>query len=209
VEEKRMRKWLLLPLGFVVALAQPAFAHPGHAGHDFVAGWEHPFFGFDHLLAMIAVGLLAVRMDGKAIWVIPCAFLGSMTLGGIAAAVGMPLPGVEYGILASVLVLGLLIAATKVVPLGYGAALVALFAFFHGHAHAAEMATGSSLATYAAGFLLATALLHAAGVAGGLLLKNSRVLSPASDSATPNSTTLRWAGGLISLAGVLMCFGLV
>jgi len=177
-------------------MAQPAFAHPGHGGHDFVDGWRHPFLGFDHLLAMFAVGLLAARMGGRAVWLVPCSFLASMIAGGLASAMGLALPGVEYGILASVLVLGLLVAVTKVVPLAYGAAIVALFAFFHGFAHAAEMSPGGSLAAYAAGFVLATSLLHAAGIASGqLLLQRSGSLR-----------VLRWTGGLITAAGLLLIF---
>jgi urease accessory protein len=203
-----MRRFPLMPLILLAAMAQPAFAHPStiphtHGGHDFVNGWQHPFSGLDHLLAMVAVGLLAVRIGGRALWLMPGAFLGSMVLGGIVAALGVPLPGVEFGIAASVLVLGLLIAVTKVVPLTYGAALVALFAFFHGHAHASEMATGGSLAAYAAGFVLATAVLHAAGVLGGQLLVRK------SGGAAADNRALRWTGGLISLAGVLLVCGLI
>ena len=155
---------------FTLAAATPAFAHPGHGGYEFVDGWEHPFSGIDHLLAMVAVGLLAVRIGGKAIWIMPCTFMVSMLAGGMLAEVGVPMPGVEWWISASVLALGLMVAATGVVPLKYGAALVALFAIFHGHAHATEM-HGTSIAAYAVGFILATAVLHASGIAIGLAMR--------------------------------------
>lgn len=187
-----------LCLCVVSMLVSPAWAHPGHAGHEFVDGWMHPLAGLDHLLAMVAVGLLAVRLGGAALWAMPVAFLGAMLAGGVAAAAGMILPGVEYGIMASVLVLGLLVAATRIAPLAVGAALVALFAFFHGYAHAAEMVSGGSLGTYALGFLLATAMLHASGIVVGLLV--CRLMSVG---------TLRIAGGAICAAGALMFAGLL
>jgi urease accessory protein len=180
-----------------LAAATPAFAHPGHGGHEFVDGWEHPFGGIDHLLAMVAVGLLAVRMGGKAIWIMPCTFMVSMLAGGMLAELGVPMPGVEWGIMASVLVLGLMIAATAVVPLQYGAALVALFAMFHGHAHATEM-HGVSIAAYAAGFLLATAVLHVSGIAVGLAM--GRWCRP---------MAMRVAGGMITAMGVLLLCGII
>jgi urease accessory protein len=180
-----------------LAAATPAFAHPGHGGHELVDGWEHPFSGIDHLLAMVAVGLLAVRMGGKAIWIMPCTFMVSMLPGGMLAELGVPMPAVEYGIMASVLVLGLMVAATWVVPLKYGAALVALFAVFHGHAHATEM-QGTSMAAYAVGFLLATAVLHAGGIALGLAM--GRRFRP---------IALRVAGGAIAAMGVLLLCGFI
>jgi urease accessory protein len=189
---------LAFGLILLLSLATPASAHPGHGGHAFVDGWQHPFTGVDHLLAMVAVGLLAVRIGGKAIWLMPVAFMVSMLLGGVAAECGVPLPGVEHAIMASVLVLGLLIAATSVVPLSAGVLLVALFAVFHGHAHATEMVQGISLAAYAAGFLLATVLLHITGIVGGLAL--SRWL---------NASGIRAVGGMISVMGVLLFCGVI
>ncbi len=185
--------------GFV--WATPAFAHPGHGGHELVDGWMHPFTGADHLLAMVAVGLLAVRMGGRALWIMPATFLGGMLVGGLLASAGVSIPGgqfgiVEYGISASALVLGLLIAATGVIPLKYGAMLVTLFALCHGHAHAAEMTTGGSLPIYAAGFLLATTLLHASGIVLGMAMAHWL-----------DNRAVRLAGGLISIAGLMLLCG--
>ena len=146
---------------------------------------------------MVAVGLLAVRMGGKAIWIMPCAFLGSMLMGGLLARMGVPMPGVEYGITASVLALGLMVAANSVIPLKYGAVLVGLFAVCHGHAHASEM-VGAAMAAYAVGFLLATAVLHASGILIGVAM--GRYLNP---------RAIRVAGDLISTVGLLLFFGLI
>jgi urease accessory protein len=182
-------------MAIMFAMATPAFAHPGHGGHEFADGWAHPFGGLDHLLAMTAVGLLAVRMGGKALWVMPCAFMASMLIGGLVAELGVPLPGVEYGIMASVLAFGLMIAATSAIPLKYGAVLVGLFAVCHGHAHATEM-VGNSMAAYVVGFLLATAVLHVGGILAGVAL--GRWLHPGA---------VRVAGGVISACGLLMVCG--
>lgn len=142
-----------------------AFAHPGGGVvHGFGSGFAHPFLGWDHLLAMIAVGIWAGQRGGKARWVLPVAFVAAMGVGGALAFSGVALPGVEAGILASVLVLGALIAAAARLPLLGAAAVVAAFALFHGHAHGTEMPQTLSGLGYGAGFSAATALLHAAGV---------------------------------------------
>jgi urease accessory protein len=192
------RAWICFAWFAVLGLVQPALAHPGHVGSEFVDGWLHPFFGLDHLLAMVAVGLLAVRQGGPALWMVPGCFLGSMLLGGLAGAAGLPCPHAEYGIMASVLVLGLLVAASRMVPLAAGVGAVAAFAALHGHAHAAEMAQGGSFASYAAGFLLATALLHALGIAAGMTLARG-----------VHERAIRAVGGAIAAAGLLLCLGLI
>lgn len=186
----------LVALLFLVAMSQPAWAHPGHAGHEFADGWWHPLLGADHLLAMVAVGLLAVRLGGPGLWLMPAAFLASMLVGGLLASLGVSLPGIEWGIMASVLVLGLLVAATRAIPLWIGALLVAIFAICHGYAHAAEMVAGGSLGAYAAGFLLATATLHAAGIMVGMLMAKKI-----------NLGALRWSGAAIAAASLLIIFG--
>lgn len=186
-------------LGALITLlaATPVLAHPGHGGHEFADGWLHPFTGIDHLLAMVAVGLLAVRMGGRAIWIMPCTFILAMLAGGGLAELGVPMPGIEWWISASVLALGVMVAATAVVPLKYGAALVALFAVFHGHAHATEM-VGTSIAAYAIGFVLATAVLHVSGIAIGLAMRR-----------WGRPMAIRVAGGMISAAGVLLLCGII
>lgn len=191
------RRSATLLLAFVVLMIGPlgiAYGHPGHThAGDFAAGWQHPLIGFDHLLAMIAVGLLAFRVGGRGLWLVPTVFLGSMLFGGIAATAGLPLPGVEFGVVASVVVLGLLVAATQTLRAEYAMGLVALFAFFHGYAHATEMLAGGSLASYAAGFLLTTVLMHGVGIGAGLALQKLH-----------RTELIRLAGGAIAAAGLLM-----
>lgn len=146
--------------------AAPALAHTG-AGHvdSFASGFTHPLHGFDHLLAMVLVGLWAGLIGGARAWAWPAAFVGAMVVGGMLGLSGFALPAVETLIAASVVVLGLLVALHVAAPAALGAAAIAAFGLVHGHAHGAE-AAGASFATYAAGFVLATALLHAAGYFG-------------------------------------------
>jgi urease accessory protein len=153
--------------------ASGARAHPaGGPVGGFSPGFLHPFGGLDHLLAMVAVGLLAAQRGGRAIYLLPAAFLGAMAAGFTVALAGGAIPLVETSIPASVIVLGLLVGLSFRIPVVWPAVLVGLFGLVHGHAHGTEAA---GLATaYAGGMLLATALLHGSGVAGALLLSRAR-----------------------------------
>lgn len=146
----------------LAAASGTALAHPGHDAASFASGFAHPFGGLDHLLAMFAVGLYAARQPGAARWALPVGFVAAMLAGAGLGAAGVALPAVESGIALSVLVLGLLIALAARLPLAASLPMVAAFALFHGFAHHAEMG-GAALATYAAGFALATAALHGGG----------------------------------------------
>lgn len=164
--QQHLRRIALLTL-----VASPALlAHPGHGDTGLVAGAMHPLLGWDHLLAMVAVGLMAVRCGGRALWGLPLLFMASMLVGGLLALAGVPMPGAEWGIAASVLVFGVIVALAHPPHVALAGAIVALFALLHGHAHAAEMHADQQFALYAAGFLASTAVLHAAGVLGGLAL---------------------------------------
>lgn len=146
----------------LAAASGTALAHPGHEVASFATGFAHPFGGLDHLLAMFAVGLYAARQPGAPHWALPGSFVLAMLAGAGLGAAGMALPVVEPGIALSVLVLGLMIALAARLPLAASLPMVAAFAIFHGFAHHAEMGR-AALATYVAGFALATAVLHAAG----------------------------------------------
>lgn len=160
-------------------ISGPAFAHPGHGTETdaFMTGLLHPISGVDHILAMVAVGLWAAMLGGKALWRVPAAFVAMMGVGFVLALAGVNLPLVEPGILASVIVLGLLVAASVRLPLAASAGLVGLFALFHGYAHGGELG-GATATNFAIGFALATAALHgvglvlgrAAGLGGNLIL---------------------------------------
>lgn len=148
-----------------------AHAHPGHDASSFAAGVSHPIHGLDHILAMLAVGLWAVQLGGRAKWLVPASFVSVMALGGALGMAGVAVPFAEQGILASVLILGVMIAAAVRLPLAASMAVVGLFALCHGHAHGLEMPGTAAGLAYGSGFVLATALLHAAGIGAGLLIQ--------------------------------------
>jgi urease accessory protein len=173
----------------------PAFAHVGiNSAASFAAGAAHPLTGIDHIVVMVAVGLWAALMGGRALWLWPATFVGVMLIGGVLGMAHVPLPYVEPAILASVVALGLLVALAIDLPVWGGALLIGAFAVFHGHAHGSEVAATVSGAEYMAGFAMATASLHALGISFALLM--SRV----------------HAGGFIRVAGfacVLVGVGLI
>jgi urease accessory protein len=175
-----------------------AEAHTGIGSTSaFTAGLLHPLSGADHILAMVAVGLWAGLRGGPALWVWPATFVGAMLAGGALGMAGMGLPFVEQGILASVLALGVAAALALRPSVALGMALIALAGLFHGHAHGTEVPANASGLTYAAGFALATAALHAAGIAATVA---------ATRFALP--VVARVAGAVTALAGLgLMIVG--
>ena len=161
-------------LAFALALMPTlAHAHPGHGAGTGGIGWglAHPFTGLDHILAMIAVGLWAVQLGKRALWVLPLSFVSAMAAGAALGMGGVSLPFVEPAILASVIVLGALVAFATRLPLGASAALVAVAALFHGQSHGSEMPADASGFLTALGFVIATAMLHASGILAGLMLQ--------------------------------------
>jgi urease accessory protein len=140
-----------------------AFAHAGHDHAGLLAGLAHPVFGLDHLLAMLAVGLWAAQQSGAARWALPLTFVGTMLIGGLLGFNGLQIPLMETGIAASVLAFGLLVAVATRLPMIVALVLTALFALTHGVAHGLELPEPASPWGYAAGFVLATAALHASG----------------------------------------------
>jgi urease accessory protein len=140
----------------------------------FASGFFHPLFGFDHLVAMVAVGLLSVQIGGRAIWYVPSAFVVVIGLGGLLGLLGVPLPAVEGVIALSVVALGAAIAAERAWPVWLAMAFVGFFALFHGHAHAAEVPRLAAPELYVAGFMVATALLHLTGVGIGAACRLAR-----------------------------------
>ena len=185
-------------LGFCVAVfALVPVAASAHVGvgetHGFVHGFSHPFNGIDHILAMVAVGLFAAHLGGRALWLVPLTFVFVMALAGIAGMAGFQLPFVEIGIGMSVIVFGLAVALQLSVPTLVAMGLVGFFAIFHGHAHGMEMPQGVSGLFYGAGFICATTLLHALGVGLGLAIgKTGQVYS---------RPIVQICGGAIAIAG--------
>ncbi len=185
-----LRTLRLIPLLLVAApLAQ---AHPGHAPFDFISGLVHPLTGWDHLAVMIGVGLWAAQLGGRARWALPAAFGGAMLVGGAGGILGFAPLGVEAGIIASVLAVGLLVAGAARLPVAVGVAVVAVAGLFHGIAHGAEMPLGADSLEFLGGMIAATAGLHAFGAGiGSAALRRDPAL-------------LRWAGAGIVGAGVAL-----
>jgi len=156
--------------GVSALAAMPALAHvqEGQAA-GFLTGLAHPVSGLDHVLAMIAVGLWGAQLGAPALWLLPVTFPLVMAFGGFLGLLGIPLPGVEAGIALSALALGLAVATSWRPPLAVAALLVAAFAVFHGHAHGTELPEGQSGLTYSIGFVVATGLLHLAGIGIGVI----------------------------------------
>src|SRR5262249_50555066 len=152
------------------------------------AGLAHPFGGLDHVLAMVAVGLWAAQLGGRALWLVPTGFVAAMVGGAALGWAGLGAIPADAGILASVLLLGLRVAFAVRWPLPLGLVVVGAFALCHGYAHGSELPAGGDALAFAAGFALATALLHGVGIAAGLMARDGRLL--------------RWSGAGIAAAGV-------
>ena len=178
---------------FFVFAPAAALAHPGHdAAGGLLHGFVHPVTGIDHVLAMIAVGVLAAQYGGRALWLVPMSFLVAMAAAGAIGMAGIPVQIVEAGIGLSVVVLGLVIAFQIKPPTLVAMVVVGFFALFHGYAHGSEMPNGQAGLSFAAGFLIATALLLSAGVGLGLLLQR-RTLS---------RRLIQAGGGAMALVGI-------
>ncbi len=173
-----------------------AHSHEQTSLAGFVSGLSHPILGFDHLLAMVSVGIVSALIGGKAIWMVPVTFVATMLVGGVLGIFGIPLFLVEYGIAFSVLALGVIIASGKQLSVIFSMVFVSLFALFHGHAHGVEMPHLTKPELYIAGFAIATTVIHIAGVFIGLL----------SQELKRGHSLLRLSGIGIASAGLYFLF---
>ncbi len=175
----------LLPVG-------AALAHSGEGmTGGFISGFLHPVLGWDHVAAMVAVGLWGAFLGSPAIWILPVVFPLVMAVGGAIGVAGIPIPAVETGIAGSAVVLGLMVLLAARPPIAVSALLVGAFAIFHGHAHGTELPEAANAIAYSIGFVIATGMLHLGGIVFGLLAR-----WPAGRVA------VRAGGGAIALAGV-------
>ena len=181
----------------LVLLISPATAHTGSGlAGGFLSGLSHPISGLDHVVAMVAVGLWGAFLGAPAVWLLPIVFPLVMAFGGVLRIVGIPVPSVEIGIALSAVVLGLCVAFALKPPLWIAEVIVGAFAIFHGHAHGTELPTAADAYTYAAGFVVATGLLHLAGITFGLLARWDL-----------GKMAVRAGGGIIALAGIAFLAG--
>jgi urease accessory protein len=184
--------WVLAVVA-VIAWTPAAHAHVQQGQEaGFLSGLGHPVSGLDHVLAMIAVGLWGAQLGAPALWLLPVAFPMVMALGGVAGLLGLALPGIEAGIAASAVLLGLAVMSELRPPLAAAVILVAVFGVFHGHAHGTELPAGQSPLLYSMGFVIATGCLHGVGIAVGAVHRWSW-----------GQALLRAAGAGVALAGVV------
>lgn len=159
------RTALVVMTGVALLAAGEASAHTGEGlSGGLISGFTHPILGWDHVVAMVAVGLWGAFLGKPAIWILPVVFPLVMALGGALGVAGIPVPAVEVGIAVSGIVLGLLVAFAVRAPLWIAAVLVGVFAIFHGHAHGTELPDAANPFAYALGFVVGTGVLHLAGI---------------------------------------------
>jgi urease accessory protein len=188
--ERILAVFIRMP-AMVLLFTGTALAHPqkGQAT-GFLTGFHHPISGLDHVLAMVAVGLWGAQLGSPAIWLLPVAFPMVMAVGGMLGLLAVPVPGVEYGIAASAILLGAAVMFEFRPRLEIAAALVGIFAIFHGYAHGAELPPGQNAMFYSIGFVIATGCLHAAGIGIGTLHRWNF-----------GQKLLRLAGAIVALGG--------
>ena len=187
----------VLSVLLILAATQVA-AHTGEGiNTGFASGFWHPILGWDHVVAMVAVGLWGAFLGAPAIWILPVVFPLVMAFGGALGVAGVPLPAVETGIALSGVVLGLLIAFAVKAPIWVAAVIVGVFAIFHGHAHGTELPDAFSPYGYAVGFVVGTGLLHMVGIGLGFFTRSEA-----------GRMAVRGAGGIIALIGAAFLFGL-
>lgn len=192
--------WLFRTLAALplTLLAAQVSAHTGEGiNSGFASGFWHPILGWDHVVAMVAVGMWGAFLGLPAIWILPVVFPLVMAFGGALGIIGMPLPYVETGIALSGVVLGLLVAFAVRAPIWVAAVIVGVFAIFHGHAHGTEFPTAFNAYGYAVGFVLATGLMHMVGIGIGFMTR-SKV----------GTLVVRAAGGVVALVGAAFLFGI-
>jgi urease accessory protein len=196
-----MKKLLIVSSTIAMAMVPSlAFAHPGPAHiHGLTDGLLHPLSGVDHILAMVAVGVLAAQLGGRALWITPLSFMTMMTVGAVLGIAHIVVPFVEVGIALSIITLGVVLMFGVGLPTVTAAALVGFFAVFHGYAHGAEIPSAALALSYGAGFVLATGLLHLVGISLGVFARQTAI--------TLRPRLFRVAGATFTIAGIAALVG--
>jgi urease accessory protein len=178
-----------------------AYAHDGTnlPLGGFLSGFVHPVLGYDHLLAMLSVGILSAQIGGRAIWTVPATFVSVMALGGLLGLINIGLTHTELGIAISLVILGLVIAAERRLSVRVAMIGVGFFAIFHGYAHGSEVPKTAEPFLYALGFLTGTALIHITGVVVGDIARHYE----------RGKIALRAGGALITLIGTAFVLGIL
>jgi urease accessory protein len=197
---RKMRRYYTFVVAWcILTFSGMVYAHEG-AGvtGGFISGFMHPVLGWDHVIAMVAVGLWGAFLGTPAIWILPVVFPLIMAFGGALGVLGIPMPAVETGIAASAVVLGAMVAFAVRPPIWVAAVIVGAFAIFHGHAHGTELPSAANPFAYSVGFVVATGLLHLLGISFGLLVR-----WPA------GKLVVQAGGGVIAFLGIGFLTGIV
>jgi urease accessory protein len=196
-----MKKLLIGPSTIAALAMVPtiALAHPGSLDHGLTDGIMHPLTGLDHVLAMVAVGLFAAQLGGRALWITPLSFMAMLVVGALLAMMHIAVPLVEVGIAFSIISLGVVLLFGVGLPTVGAMTLVGFFAIFHGYAHGLELPNTASAFSYGVGFVLATGLLHLAGITLALFARQAAV------SLRPG--LFRAAGATFTFAGIALLIG--
>jgi urease accessory protein len=165
----RISRQIAAMVGLLVPTLALAHVGQGDISGGFVSGFAHPILGLDHVVAMVAVGLWGAQLGSPAIWVLPVTFPLVMAFGGLLGGLDVPIPGIEIGIAASAIALGLMVTFAARPPLWAAGILIGLFAIFHGYAHGAELPESANPLAFAMGFVIATGSLHVIGILIGLI----------------------------------------
>ena len=162
---------------FLLFLLSPSFAYAhsmAFTAIDWTSGFNHPLQGFDHIVAMLAVGFWAAQLRGRAIWLLPLTFVSVMSLGGLIGTANVEISSAEWIILLSGFVLSVLAIKKVHFDAKINVLIVAFFALFHGYAHGTEITDSANFLSYSLGFIAATSLLHIAGI---LMARSIRAVS--------------------------------
>ena len=187
-----MKRLFITPVAVaLMVFSADASAHLTGMTGGFTSGFMHPILGWDHVVAMVAVGLWGAFLGNPAIWLLPVVFPLVMAFGGVLGILGVPIPSVETGIALSAIVLGMMIALKARPPVWVAAVIVGVFAIFHGHVHGTELPHAASPLAFSLGFVIATGLLHVSGIALGLLVR-----------WPVGKILVQTGGGAIALAGL-------
>lgn len=183
----------ILPLFIIILLTYPSVAY-AHliGGNGLMSGITHPILGLDHLLAMVAVGIISIQIGGRAMWQVPLTFVSFLIIGAVLALLGLNLPLIETGVALSVLICGIAIASAYKIDIKIALVCTAFFALFHGYAHGTEIPLIASPVLYAIGFTISTALLHISGILAGHYAGKTEL----------TSKLLRYSGVVVAFAGL-------
>lgn len=178
----------------------PAFAHIAEEGltGGFIQGYIHPLLGWDHVAAMIAVGIWGAFLGKRATWLLPIIFPFVMVIGGILGMLSIPIPYIVPGIAMSSIVIGLAIICKWRAPLVIASIIVGIFAIFHGYAHGQNLPAASNPIAFAIGFVLGSGTLHLIGILFGLL-----------ERYTWGTKALQAGGAIIALVGIAVLIGAI